>query len=121
MSIELPRLVFSATDPSVTNIGCEETQNGTIVWSAGEHDIDFNVQVTPDPGHGNAQITSRETWENDARVLSILYTGGGQSTIVIQGTHIVPEFGASSVQNFVMAVGVAGIVLAGLYLRRRFV
>lgn len=113
--IELPRNVINANTTEIAG-GCTAAfQPGSGIPPAWvqEHDLDYTAIVSIKTSEGEVAIYNGNLFQQcgrDTRVLSIEYLGGG-STIIIQGTTMIPEFG--SIAMVVAAAAVIGVVIVG--------
>jgi predicted secreted protein with PEFG-CTERM motif len=108
--------VRPAEDKLVVTLDAEEDGQLTLVLpreviDAVESGQDISYIVTIEDESGNISSVEVEESENtdDARTLVIDYDAG-TARIEIQGTQVVPEFGA--VAAIVMAIAIVGIIVA---------
>ncbi len=114
--IELPRNIINANTTEMA-AGCSsviEPLSGKPPEWVQEHDLDYTVIVSIKTPQGEIAGYNGNVFNQcgrDTRVLSIEYLGGG-STIIIQGTAMIPEF-SSSVALVVATAAIVGVIVVG--------
>jgi hypothetical protein len=114
-TIELPRNIIDANTTQLAG-GCSASSSpdSTPDWIQ-EHDIDYTIVVSSVDSEGDVGVYNGNQGEQcgkDSRVLSIEYLAG-KSTIIIQGTAMVPEFDITYATLIITAVLVGVMILTG--------
>jgi hypothetical protein len=116
--VELPRKVIDANTTAIAG-GCTVSPESGDSWIQ-EHDLEYAIVVSRVDSEGDVAVYNGSINEEcglDARVLSIEYLGG-QSTIVIQGTTMIPEFNLP-LSALVLALTMLGVIGISLAVRHR--